>query len=85
MNRVKAFQTTDNQVHLTELAALNHQHTIDLRGFFNRVGRKDNLSVTEVIGLIQSNHLEFTAILANHAKKVDKAIKKNSSVVTVPV
>jgi hypothetical protein len=80
MKKVNAFQTDDGQVHATELGAIQHQHSIDLRGFFNRVAGRDALSVTEAIRLIQKNHAEFSAILTNHEKVMKRVVKKNSVV-----
>lgn len=85
MTKVQAFKTADGQVHATELGALKHQHQLDLRGFFNRVGGKDSLAVSEIIGLMQRNHAEITQILTNHEKQVVRVVKRNSKVVTVPV
>lgn len=78
MEIVKAFKTEDGQVHGTEQAALQHQHQLDLRGFFNRNLGRDMVSLSELIRSIKTNNKELLDILSTHNRKMERLAKRNS-------
>jgi hypothetical protein len=78
----KGFNTTDNVFHQTKLAALVHQHRLDLRGVVNsdaKYGQRANLTATEVADLLMRNAADVAAVNSFYGRAIKREREKGTA------
>lgn len=72
MEIIKAFKTSDGQIHGNQILAAQHEFRIAIRGYFNRNVGKDNLSVLEAARLITNHDAELSNILIQNRRAINR-------------
>ena len=78
----KGFNTTDNVFHQTRLAALVHQHRLDLRAIVNsdtKYGTRANMTATEVADILMRNAADVAAVNAFYGRAVKREREKGAA------
>jgi hypothetical protein len=76
LTRVKAFQTSDDRVFTEEVAAIQHEFFLEVRGFFQRgtnvSHRNETYHVNDVARIITGKGDELKNMLVSYNKRMKK-------------
>lgn len=81
IKEVKRFQTSDGTDHESQLEAVTHQQSLDIRAIFqsdDRVGKSQHMTQTEAAKVVVSNIEAFQKTISKYKAAINR-IRKNSA------